>query len=206
MINRSAMTEKTLNLSEIKAWLRGGYKEPPVPPPLRDDMTEVELICHILRYPSYCDKADKKAIESEYDVFVIVWQNMPLSTMRSKINEITKLPPDRWGELNKVFAQSSLWYGQALAETVALKLEAGHSYQAALETTYCVCNNAKVVAQLRDRLLCRKMLPLDNLDTLEQIVTRNIVKHGSFADGGTFNGSDLSDAELAAKNEFNLDW
>ena len=199
------MTDKKLNLNEMTAWLRGGYKEPPVPPPLRDDMTEVELICHILRYPSYWDKADRKAIESEYDVFVIVWQNMPLSTMRRTIEEMTKLPPEKWGELNTVFAQSP-WSGQALAETVALKLEAGHSYQAALETTYCVCNNMMVVAQLRDRLLCRKMLPLDNLDTLEQIVTRNIVRHGSFADDGSFCGSEMSHAELAAKKEFNLNW
>ncbi len=200
------MTDKKLNLNEMKAWLRGGYNEPPVPPPLRDDMTEVELICHTLRYPSYWDKADKRAIESEYDVFVIVWKNMPLSTMQRKIQEITKLPLHKWGELNKVFAQPSLWFGQALAETVALKLEAGHSYQEALETTYSVCNNRKVVERLRDRLLCRKILPLDNLDTLEQIVTRNIVRHGLFADDGSFIGSDLTDSELAAKNEFNLNW
>ena len=199
------MTDKKLNLNEMKAWLRGGYNEPPVPPPLRDDMTEVELICHTLRYPSYWDRADKRAIESEYDVFMIVWRNMPLSTMRRTIEEMTKLPPKKWGELKIVFAQS-LWNGQALAETVALKLEAGHSYQAALETTYCVCNDRKVVTQLRDRLLCRKMLPLDDLDTLEKIITRNIVRHGAFAEDGSFSGSDLSEAEIAAKNEFNLNW
>ncbi len=198
------MTEKTLNLDEIKAWIRGGYKEPPVPPPLRDDMTEVELICHLLRFPRYWDKADE-AIEREYEVNVMVWQNLPLSTMRNTIAAMTKLPPEKWGELNTVFAQSP-WSGQALAETVALKLEAGHSYQAALETTYCVCNNWKVVEQLRDRLLCRKMLPLDELDELEKIVTRNIVKHGSFSEDGSFNGSDLTEAELVAKIEFNLNW
>ena len=209
-----------MNIDEITELVRGGYKAPPVPPAIRDDMTEVELCCHLLRYPQYIDAEDRVAIEKDYSVFMVVWKNKPFITVRNMISRLTSLTAENIGELNKVvitFEGASLGYGQVVSETVALKLEAGHSLQAALSSTYCVCAKDEVAKQLRDRLLCRKFIPLDNLDELESIVTRNIVWHDPLAYDLSFNGTNFTDAEVEkmksytpaeveAKTKYNFPW
>ena len=194
-----------MNLDEMKEWLRGGYKTPPVPPPLRDGMTEVELTCHMLRYPTFIDADDCAARKNEYDEFMVVWNNRPFVTVRGEISRITNLPPEKWGDLNKVVITAGIGSGQVIAETVALKLEAGHTYQAALDTTYAVCLTNKVANQARERLLCRKIIPFENLDMLEKIVNRNIVWHDPTTYDMSFNGTNFTNDELEKNKLLTVD-
>lgn len=209
-----------MNLDEMKEWLSGGYAKSPTPPPISDDITELGLVCHLLRYPQFHDNEDKTKIVSEYGIFITVWKNYFANHLQVELARITAPKPTnlisritKFGPLSK-FGTGG---GQALAEIVARKIEAGHTYKEALEMIQVVHENETLVLNIRDRLLCRKMIPVSNLEELEKIVVKNIVCHDPFTYDNSFNGTNFTNSELEeankltpeqleAKIKYNLPW
>lgn len=95
-------------------------------------------------------------------------------------------------------------YDVAVYETVLVRMEFGLSLAEALNVTFAVCGDRATVDKMRNVLLCGEE-ECSEYD-LRKIVTRNIVCHDPDTYDGSFNGTDLTDAELEAKNEFNLMW
>ena len=89
-------------------------------------------------------------------------------------------------------------------EIVLMRMELGLSLDGALATTFAVCGDKDTVDKMRETLLCGEE-ELNGYD-LRKIVTRNIVCHDPDTYDGSFNSTDLTDAELAAKNDFDLMW
>ena len=89
--------------------------------------------------------------------------------------------------------------GQFLAEVVIRKMENGSTLEQALSTTYGVELMRDNVDLCRERLLCGE-------EHLRHIVTRNIVCHDALTYDYSFNGTDFTDAELAANEKYKLAW
>lgn len=109
------------------------------------------------------------------------------------------LGPEVFTDPTKTFMDPSCGDGQFLSEIIIRKLEGGSTFEQALSTTYGVELMADNVALCRDRLLCGH-------EEFRHIVTRNIVCHDALTYDFSFNGTDYSDDELAAKSKYNVAW
>ena len=97
-----------------------------------------------------------------------------------------------------------LSYYKLVYEIVLIRMECGLSHVDALNVTYAVCADKPTVDKMREVLLCGEEESSEY--DIRAIVTRNIVCHDPDTYDGSFNGTDLTDAELAIKSEFNLAW
>lgn len=89
-------------------------------------------------------------------------------------------------------------------EIVLMRMEFGLSLEDALNVTFAVCGDRARVDEIRNTLLCGEEESSEY--NIRKIVTKNIVCHDPGTYDGSFNGTDLTNAELAAKKEFNLNW
>lgn len=89
----------------------------------------------------------------------------------------------------KTFLDPSCGDGQFLGEVLIRKIENGSTFEQALSTIYGVDLMQDNVDLCRKRLLCGRT-------DLEHIVKRNIVCHNALLYDYSFNGTDLTDAEL----------
>lgn len=89
----------------------------------------------------------------------------------------------------KTFLDPSAGDGQFLASVLYRKLEHGHTFEQALSTIYGVDLMPDNVQLCRDRLLCGR-------EDLRHVVERNIVCHDALEYDYSFNGTNLTDAQL----------
>lgn len=112
---------------------------------------------------------------------------------------LDNLPQDQFADPTKTYLDNSCGDGQFLSEVVIRKLESGSTLEQALSTTYGVELMRDNVELCRERLLCGE-------EHLRHIVTRNIVCHDALTYDYSFNGTDYTDAELAANDKYKLAW
>lgn len=86
-----------------------------------------------------------------------------------------------------------------LTEALLMKLENGVSFEKALSTIYGVSESREEIEECRNTLLCGH-------EEYRHIVERNVVCHKVETYDNSFNGTDLTDEELEAKNRYNLSW
>ena len=127
-------------------------------------------------------------------------KNGEIFTPTPLVQEILdNLPKEQFTDPTKTYLDPSCGDGQFLAEIIIKKLEGGSTFEQALSTTYGVELMMDNVIECRRRLLCGR-------EDLKHIVERNIVCHDFLTYDCSFNGTDLTDAELEAKKKFNLAW
>lgn len=102
---------------------------------------------------------------------------------------LDRLPEEVWTDDKKTFCDPSCGDGQFLSEVLIRKLEHGHDFAQALSTIYGVDLMADNVQLCRDRLLCGR-------EDLRHIVEKNIVCHDALTYDYSFNGTNMTDAEL----------
>ncbi len=156
------------------------------------DKTELEHYIHHLRDREYMSgvERDKLRIKQTGEIF----------TPTPLVQEILDhLPLEVFTDTTKTYCDPSCGDGQFLSEVIIRKLEHGSTFEQALSTTYGVELMMDNVIECRNRLLCGR-------EDLRHIVERNIVCHDTLTYDFSFNGTDLTDEELAAKNKYNLSW
>lgn len=127
-------------------------------------------------------------------------QTGEIFTPTSLVQEmLDNIPLDQFTEPTKTFLDPSCGDGQFLSEVMIKKMEYGSTFEQALSTTYGVELMMDNVIECRNRLLCGR-------EDLRHIVERNIVCHDFLTYDNSFNGTDLTDQELEAKNNYNLSW
>lgn len=104
-----------------------------------------------------------------------------------------RLDPELFQDTTKTFCDPSCGDGQFLSEVLIRKLEHGQDFETALGTIYGVDLMPDNVELCRERLLCGR-------EDLRHIVNRNIVCHDALAYDYSFNGTDMTDAELRGEN------
>jgi hypothetical protein len=102
---------------------------------------------------------------------------------------LDQLPEAVFTDANKTFCDPSCGDGQFLSEVLIRKLEHGHDFEQALSTIYGVDLMEDNVQLCRDRLLCGR-------EDLRHIVEKNIVCHDALTYDYSFNGTNMTDAEL----------
>ena len=112
---------------------------------------------------------------------------------------LDQLPSEMFSDPEKTYCDPSCGDGQFLSEVVIRKLENGSTLEKALSTTYGVELMHDNVELCRERLLCGH-------EEFRHIVTRNIVCHNFFTYDHSFNGTDYTNEELAAKKKYNFPW
>ncbi len=112
---------------------------------------------------------------------------------------LDRIPHDQFVGPTATFCDPCCGDGQFLSEVVIRKLENGSTLEQALSTTYGVELMRDNVELCRERLLCGE-------EHLRHIVTRNIVCHDALTYDYSFNGTDYTDAELAANKKYKLAW
>lgn len=127
-------------------------------------------------------------------------QNGEVFTPTALVQEmLSQLPIEQFSDPTKTYLDPSCGDGQFLSEVIIRKMENGSTLEQALSTTYGVELMMDNVFECRKRLLCGR-------EDLRHIVERNIVCHDFLTYDCSFNGTDLTDAELEAKKKFNLAW
>jgi type I restriction-modification system DNA methylase subunit len=102
---------------------------------------------------------------------------------------LDQIDPVQFQDATKTFCDPSCGDGQFLSEVLIRKLENGQDFETALGTIYGVDLMPDNVTLCRERLLCGR-------EDLRHIVNRNIVCHDALTYDYSFNGTDLTDAEL----------
>lgn len=105
---------------------------------------------------------------------------------------LDQIPVKQFEDPNKTFLDPSCGDGQFLGEVLIRKMERGSTFEQALSSIYGVDLMQDNVNECRKRLLCGRT-------DLEHIVKRNIVCHDALAYDYSFNGTDLTDAELHSR-------
>ena len=90
-------------------------------------------------------------------------------------------------------------FTELLFELMLFRIELGLAFEDVLRCTFVVGADKHLIENLRLHLAT-------GTDKFRKIVTRNFVCHDPDTYDNSFNGTDLTDAELAAKNEFGLMW
>lgn len=112
---------------------------------------------------------------------------------------LDKLPPELFTDPTKTFCDPSCGDGQFLSEILIRRLENGITFESALSTIYGVELMQDNVDECRRRLLC-------NHEEFRHIVDRNIVCHDALTYDYSFNGTNMTDEELAAAKKYELAW
>jgi type I restriction-modification system DNA methylase subunit len=133
---------------------------------------------------------DKLRIKQNAEVFT------PTGLVQEMLDQLSQA---EFADSTATFCDPSCGDGQFLSEVVIRKLENGSTLEQALSTTYGVELMRDNVELCRDRLLCGE-------EHLRHIVTRNIVCHDALTYDYSFNGTDYTDAELAANEKYKLAW
>lgn len=105
---------------------------------------------------------------------------------------LDQLPQELFTDTNKTFLDNSCGDGQFLGEVLIRKMENGSTFEQALSTVYGVDLMPDNVNECRKRLLCGR-------EDLRHIVERNIVCHDALTYDYSFNGTNLTDAELQSQ-------
>lgn len=145
-------------------------------------MIELDHVINHIRNRSYMSgiEREKVRVKATGEVFTPteVAQQM-LDTMDQTI----------FSDSVKTILDNSCGDGQLIGEALIRKVENGIDFETALSTIYGVDLMQDNVDLCRKRLLCGRT-------DLEHIVKRNIVCHDALTYDYSFNGTDLTDAEL----------
>ena len=133
---------------------------------------------------------DKLRINRNAEIFT------PTALVREVLDQMSQ---EHFADPTRTYLDNSCGDGQFLSEVVIRKMENGSTLEQALSTTYGVELMRDNVELCRERLLCGE-------EHLRHIVIRNIVCHDALTYDYSFNGTDYTDAELAANEKYNLAW
>ena len=134
---------------------------------------------------------DKLRIKATGEIFT------PTALVQEMLDQF---PIEAFSDPTKTFCDpSGCGDGQFLSEVIIRKLENGSTLEQALSTTYGVELMRDNVELCRERLLCGH-------EEYRHIVVKNIVCHDGLTYDFSFNGTDLTNDELAAKEKYNFPW
>jgi len=123
---------------------------------------------------------DKQRIRANGEIFT------PTALVQEVLNH---LPPEEFSKPEATFLDNCCGDGQFLSEVLIKKLENGIDFETALSTIYGVDIMMDNVIECRNRMLCGR-------EDLRHIVERNIVCHDALEYDYSFNGTNMTDAQL----------
>lgn len=143
-------------------------------------------------------KRTKKRVKKTGEVF----------TPPSLVDEVlAKLPEYMW-EPHRTFIDNSAGDGNMVVRIISWKVSKGSTVEQALSTTFAVEYMADNTKRLRERVLETAEMLDNSICTIEEarqkyghIVQRNIVNHDALTYDYSFNGTDMTNAQLR-KNKF----
>ncbi len=154
-------------------------------------VTDIEFIKTHIRNRPYMSGIDRDKIRklhsSEYFT--------PFEKVLERLNAYSELV---WKDVNSQFIDPTCGDGQFLSEVLIRKMENGSTFEQALGTIYGVDLMQDNVDLCRERLLCGQ-------EHLRHIVERNIVCANALEYDYSFNGTNMTDAELL-KQSLPFEW